>query len=158
MALSPLAVNSALALSTDEVWWILLKIDHPVLAGNPFYLINETKNQTIGGQEYLAYPFNIVLATDDGEQLPKVKLTIDNVDRALVQTIREINDTPTVDIALVLSSQPTVTEIQISGLVLREVTYNAFTITGTLYSDDLLNSRWPADKISLASGYLGLFR
>lgn len=157
MALSSVAVQSAQALQTGEVWLMLLEVDHVDLA-SPFYLVNNTVNITSNSIEYIAYPLEIVLANDDGEGLPKVKLTIDNVDRTLVETIRSIVDTPQINIKLVLASQPDVVELEISDLALREVSYDAFTISGTLYADDILNSRYPADTISLAGGYLGLFR
>ena len=157
MPLSSLAIQSAQSLSTSEVWLLLLEIDHAELA-EPFYLVNNTVSIIHLFQEYIAYPFNIVLATDNGETLPKVKLAIDNVDRALVETIREISDSPSVNIKLVLSNQPDAIELEITDLVLREVEYDAFSISGTLYADDILNSRYPADNITLAAGYNGLFR
>ena len=156
-SLSSTAVSSSLALETGEVWLLLLTIDHADLA-TPFYLVNNTESITSNLIEYIAYPFQIIMSPDDGEHLPKVQLTIDNVDRALVETIRSITDSPTVNIKLVLASQPDTVELEISDLILREVEYDAFTITGTLYADDILNSRYPEGTISLSSGYLGLFR
>lgn len=156
MALSSLAIQSAQALETSEVWLLLMEIDHTDLA-TPFYLVNNRESITHNSTEYIAYPFSVVLSQDDGEHLPKVRLTIDNVDRALVETIRSISDTPTVNIKLVLASQPDTIELEISDLVLREVEYDAFTVSGTLYSDDILNSRFPESNVTQAAGYYGLF-
>ena len=156
-SLSTIATQSALSIGTGEVWLWLLTIDHTDLAA-PFYLVNNTESVTHSTIEYIAYPFQITLAQDDGEHLPKVKLIIDNVDRTLVETIRTINDTPDINLKLVLASQPDTIELEISDLVLREVDYDAYQITGTLYSDDILNSRFPADNITLPAGYNGLFR
>ena len=157
MALSSLAIQSASAQETGEAWLLLMQISHDDLA-TPFYLVNNTESVTHSGTEYLAYPFNVVLSQDDGEHLPKVRLTIDNVDRALVETIRSISDSPIINIKLVLASQPDTIELEISDLILREVEYDAFQISGTLYADDILNSRYPRDNITLAAGYNGLFR
>ena len=157
MALSTVALQSASAQETTEVWLELLEIDHADLA-TPFYLVNNTEAVTHDGQSYIAYPFNVRLSQDDGERLPKINLTIDNVDRTLVETIRTISDSPSVNYKVVLASQPDTIEIEVSDLVLREVEYDAFTITGTLFADDILNSRFPADTISLAGGYWSLFR
>lgn len=157
MSLSSTAMQSAQALETSEVWLLLMEIDHADLA-TPFYLVNNTEAITHDGQSYTAYPFTVVLSQDDGQHLPKVQLTIDNVDRTLIETVRTISDSPSVNIKLVLASQPDTIEIEISDLILREVEYDAFTISGTLYADDILNSRYPRDKISLAAGYNGLFR
>ena len=120
--------------------------------------MNNTESVIHETIEYIAYPFSVILAEDDGEKLPKVRLTIDNVDRALVETIRSISDSPSINIKLVLASQPNTVELEIDGLILREVEYDAFTITGTLYADDLLSSRFPRDTISKAGGYEGLLK
>lgn len=157
MTLSSAAIQSAQDLTTSEVWLLLLEIDHDDLA-TPFYLVNNTESIVHETNTYIAYPFSIVLSTDDGERLPKVQLTIDNVDRTLVNTIRSISDSPTVIVKLVLADTPDYVELEITDLILREVEYDAYTITGTLYADDILNSRHPADTISLSGGYNGLFR
>lgn len=157
MSLDSNAIQSAQSRTTDEAWLLLMEIDHDDL-DDPFYLVNNSESITSNFQEYLAYPFQVVLSPDDGESLPKVQLTIDNVDRALIETIRSISDSPTVTIKLILSGYPDDVQMEISDLVLREVEYDAFTITGTLYADDILNSRYPRDTITLAAGYRGLFR
>lgn len=164
MTLSTRAINSAQSTETDEVWLIFLRIEHSSL-DEPFYLVNNTINifSTLGSPdentlvEYLAYPFNITLPPNDGESFPKVMLEIDNVDRALVETIRTIQEPPTITIYLALSSHTNTSELTITNLTLRDVTYNSMTISGALYADDILNSRYPADNITLAGGYLGLF-
>jgi hypothetical protein len=51
-----------------------------------------------------------------------------------------------------------VVEMQIAGLTKRQVTWDAFTVTGTLLVDDLMSTRYPGEVVSPASGYLGLFR
>ncbi len=157
MTLSANAIQSAQALTTSDVWLLLMDISHDDLVSD-LHLVNNTVAITHNSVEYVAYPFQVVLSNDDGEHLPKVNLTIDNVDRALVETIRSIADSPTIVIKLVLSDAPDDVELEITGLILREVEYDAFSITGTLYADDILNSRYPADRISLAAGYAGLFR
>jgi len=157
LSLSSVAIQSAQALETGEAWLLLLTINHSDL-GSPFYLVNNTEQIVSNSIIYLAYPFQITLSPDDGEHLPKVGLSIDNVDRALVETIRSISESPEVTIQLVLSSQPDTVELEITDLVLREVEYDSFQISATLYADDLLNSRYPTDNTTLAAGYKGLFR
>lgn len=155
--LSNTAILSAQNTETDEVWLVLMEINHENL-DSPIYLVNNTKNIVSNGNEHIAYPFNIVLGEDDGEKLQTVKLTFDNVDRLLVETIRTIDDSPDITISIVLASDPHYEEIKITDLKLRQIEYDAFTISGTLYADDILNQRWPKDQITLAAGYYGLFR
>jgi len=123
----------------------------------PYRLVNNTANVSHMGNEYTAYPFDIVFASDDGQKLPEVKLTIDNVDRSLVEAIRGLQEPPAITLKLVLASQPDTVEITISDLILRAVTYDAYSISGTLYAEDIMNSRFPAESIRLASGYTGLY-
>ena len=156
MALSSTAIQSAQALETPNAWLMLMTIVPAV--GDTMYIVNNTEAITSNGQEYIAYPFAPVLSTDDGEKLPEVSIVIDNVHRDLVEAIRTLLDPPTVTIQLVLSEYPDDVEMTISDLVLRNVTYDQFTIQGKLYTDDLLSSRHPEGSQNLSGGYLGLFR
>jgi len=155
--LSNTAILAAQDVESNEAWLVLLEITHSALP-EPFYLVNNTETITSNGIDYLAYPFGMVLGNDTGEKLPTVSLTIDNVDRSLMSAIRSLVDSPDVVIKVVLSSQPDVVEIAISELKLREVSYDAFAISGTLYADDILNQRWPKDQVTVGAGYYGLFR
>lgn len=168
--LSSAAIVSAQSTETDEVWLVLMEIEHADLA-EPIYIVNNTVDIPDVVQPapdpprtYVAYPFNVILGNDDGEKLPTVKLTFDNVPTGtddgtdLVSVIRGISDSPDITIKIVLSSQPDYVEIEISELKLREVTYDMYTISGILYADDILNQKWPKDNITKAAGYLGLFR
>jgi len=167
VSLTTEAVQSAQSRTTDEAWLWLMTVSHDDLDA-PFYLVNNTEPVTSNYQEYQKYPFEIVLSDDDGESLPKVKLKIDNigdveidgeiVERPIIAAIRSLSDSPEINLKLVMSGYPDDVQYEITDLVLREVDYDAFSITGTLYADDILNSRFPADTISLAGGYLGLFR
>jgi hypothetical protein len=156
-AFSAVAVRSALAQDSREAWLLLLEIRHPTLS-TPIYVVNNNENIISNGVTYQAYPFEIELAIDDSEHLPEVHLTFDNVERLLVEAIRAIDQPPDITLRLVLSTQPNVVEMQIAGLTMRQVTWDAFTVTGTLLVDDLMSTRYPGEVVSPASGYLGLFR
>jgi hypothetical protein len=155
--LSPRAIKSAQALESDDPWLVLLEIAHPTWA-TPFRMVDNTVDVVSNGDTYIAWPFDLVMGDDDGEHLPEIKLTIDNVDRALVEIIRTTVNPPVMAIQIVLASQIDTVEVLIRDLTLREVEYDAQTITWTLYAESLADQRYPADTISLSSGYLGLFR
>lgn len=167
---SAVAIQSALAVETDEIWLFLMHIVHPDLPDGEQYLVNDMTDLTIENYlvnpddetgitvDFHAYPFMVTLSSDTGETLPQVKLEIDNVDQLLVEMIRTVSSSPSVEIRLVLKSQPNITEFAITDLVLREVTYDAYKISGTLYADDILNSRYPAHSITVAGGYPGMFK
>lgn len=155
--LSPLAIQSALSQESDQAWLFLLEIRHSSLK-NPFRWVNDTDKIVSNGKTYLPYAFEVQLSVEDEEHLPEVELTIDNVDRALMEVIRTSDVAPEFTIRLVLHSTPDVVEVEVVGLSLLEVSYDAYRLYGTLYADDLLNTRYPADIVSIAAGYQGLFR
>lgn len=155
--LSPLAIQSALAQETDEAWLFLLEVKHPDLA-TPYRWVNNTENIVSKGETFEPFPFSLSLSMDEESHLPEVALSIDNVERALVAVSRSSVIAPEFTIRLILASQPDIYEVEIFGLTLLEVSYDAYSFTGTLYADDLLNTRYPADVVSIAGGYQGLFR
>ena len=157
MSLSPLAKAAAQAPESDEVFLVLIEISHPNWA-TPFYMVDNTVEIVSKGKTYIPWPFELVLGDDNGETLPEVSLIIDNVDPALVEIIRTTQDPPSMSISVVLASAPDVLEVFISGLTLRNVEFDAMKITWTLYAESLADQRFPADTISLSSGYNGLFR
>lgn len=150
------AVGDSFATETGNVWLILLEVNHTSL-GTPHYLVNDTLEIESGGITYTPYPFEIILSDDDGERLPEVSLTIDNVHRDLVEIVRTMLEPPEITVKLVLSSDPDTVELTLSNLVLRNVDWDAYTLKGILYSDDILNQRYPEGTMSLSAGYLGLF-
>jgi len=157
MRLTPAQTKAAQAAETDEVFIILVEIHHPNFP-TPFYMTENTETIVHGGNDYVSWPFKLILSYDDGEKLPEVFLTIANVDLELVRIIRETVEPPTMVIKMVTASEPDAVSLHLSGLTLRDVDYDAQLITWVLHADSLADSRYPADTISLASGYLGLFR
>jgi len=157
MSLSPLAKAAAQAPETDQVFLILVEIAHPTW-GTPFYMVDNTVDIVSKGKTYTAWPFELTLGADTGDTLPEINLIIGNVDRSLVEIIRATVEPPTMAVSLVLAAAPDVADVYISGLTLRDVDYDALKITWTLYAESLADQRFPAETISLSSGYNGLFR
>lgn len=155
--LSPLAISSALAQQTGSAWLFLVEIMHPDIPESIKW-VNNTEPIISNGQEYEPYPFTLELAIDDEANLPEVRMLLDNVERALIALSRASEIAPEFIIRLVLSDTPDVVEIEVVGLTLLDISYDAFQMTGTLYADDLLNTRYPKDVVSIAAGYQGLFR
>lgn len=138
------ALQSLFSQDTAEVWLVLLDIDHSTLP-TPIRVVNDTKNITSNGNVYTAFPFDISIPADIGERLANVKLTISNVTRTLIQTLRTIEDSPTVDMNLVLASDPDNIQAGPFEMRLHDVTYDTLSITGTLGFEDILNEPFPAD-------------
>ena len=76
LELSQASIIEKNKIATSGVWLLALEAQIP---GNPLYLVNNTENLTLGGQEYTAFPFSLEDITEDSKELPNVKLTVSNV-------------------------------------------------------------------------------
>lgn len=72
--------------NAPEAPLILLEIDHQDLP-TPVRVVNDTQDLTSNGNLYVGFPFRCVLPDDFENQLPKARLSIDNVGRDLMYWI-----------------------------------------------------------------------
>lgn len=135
---STLFKTMANAQETKEVLLALITITHDSIVGGPLRLVQDLQDLTSNGNVYTAFPFQVTLPNDSDEGVLQVKLVIDNVDRQIAQAIRTMppSSPPTVQIDLVIASQPDVVEMSIVGLTLRNVSGDAFQIEGDLRIDE----------------------
>ncbi len=149
--LSAPATAALVAEETDEVFLDLIIIEHEELA-TPIRVVRNVEDVEIDGETYAGLPFEIELP-DEGERPGDLMLTIDNVDRRIVNTIRSIQSPPTVTYRLVLASQPEVIEYEAAGLTLRDCTYDVAQVRGYMryeplvtesVADTITPSRFPA--------------
>ncbi|CAB5220427.1 Domain of unknown function DUF1833 [uncultured Caudovirales phage] len=136
-SLSSRALSSAFAAQTDEVWLVLLTITHATLS-TPLRFVNDYQSLTSRGNVYLAFPFEVEFPEQDPDSAGEARLTIDNIDRQIVNTIRAISSPPEVKLEIILASQPDTVEAEFSGLVLRNVAYDALKVSGTLRFEDIM--------------------
>lgn len=153
-ALSPLALESAFAAQTEEVWLILLTIQHATLA-NPLRFVNDYQSLVSRGNVFLAFPFEVEFPEQDPDSPGEARLTIDNVDRQIVNTIRAISSPPDITLEVVLASQPDTVEAEFSGLILRNVTYDALKVSGVMRFEDIMTE--PVSLQMTPSRFAGLF-
>lgn len=111
---------------------------------------------TSNGQRYLFLPFNIVLPQDDKTGAVTAKLTIDNVNRQIVQYARETKSAINVDIQVILSNDLDAVELEFKDFKLINVSYDAFTVSGDLSVDYLGLEPFPCGRFT-PSGFPGLF-
>ena len=146
---------------TSEIFLLLLTIQH-VDIGTPdtLYFVNNYENidSTASGslETYTAYPFAIDLPSDFEDQLPEVKLMIDNVDRSIVETIRTLSSPPTISLSVVLADSPDTVEAGPFEMTLRGTEWNYLTVTGSLQPEDILNEPYPGDAYT-PQNFPGLF-
>lgn len=122
---------------------VLIEIDHADLAV-PIRVVNNKENITSNGDEYVGYPFEIILPDSNEDSPPKAKLRIDNVSREIGQAIRTISGTPEVTIIVVRQETPDIVEMEFYGLRLNKVSYDALTVEGELEFEDLTREPFPA--------------
>lgn len=157
--LSPAMLAAMHAPETAEAVLVRISIHHPLIVGGPLRLVSNLENLVANGNTYTAFPFQITLPDDDeAGAVPRLKLVIDNVDRQIVTTIRQLppSPPPTVDLDICLASQPDVAEVTYTGLALRTVPYDVYTVEGDLVLDE--DDREPYPQYAMTPAlFPGLF-
>lgn len=151
---------------TGEVYVLLLTLNHNDLATSirvstdnkdTFVVDSETVRGTISnGNNFVYLPMEITLPDDSDESITQAKISIDNINRDILLSIRTLDSPPTVSIQIVLASSPNTYEAQFNDFVLRDVTADALVISGTLSLSNFLNEPFPGGTM-LPSNFSGLF-
>ena len=141
-ALSTFALKQAFATTSDQAWLVLCTIRHDPTA-TLLRVVNNTVDIVSRGNTFTAYPFKLMLPTETGEGIGSARIEIDNVDLSLVNMLRGAVEAPLVTIEVILSSYPDTVELSVPNLRLRQVTWDANSIQGTLLNEDLLSAGWP---------------
>ena len=134
---------------TSEAFIVLIKIDHSSLS-SPIRVSSDGVNTSSNGETFIAFPFELELPISDPDQPPRARITIDNVDRSIVTAIRSISTEATVDIDIVLASDPNTLEISYSGFKLTNVDYDALVVSGDLGFEDFFSEPYPSRVFSPA--------
>lgn len=153
-SLTAAAVRAVLAQETDAVFLELLTISHPDIA--TVRVVNNTLPITSRGNVYDGFPFSLRLPQDVAERLGTVQLTVNNVDRRLVEAIRSVPAPLTVSIEVVTAATPDLVEVGPFDCELFDVTGTMTTISGTLGFEPVLNRVFPAGKFD-PQRFPGLF-
>lgn len=87
------------------------------------------------GNEYVFYPVEVAWPTTDEESPPATTLTVANIGRELISTIRTLETSPTIGMALVLASDPDTIESEFNGFLFTDISIDAYTVKGSLTID-----------------------
>lgn len=147
--------SAVFASETAEVFILLLTISHPNLA-TPIRVSSDSVDTPSRGNTFVAYPFEMTLPTDGSGGPPRCQLSIDNIDRMIIQNIRSIGSSPSVDIEIVLASALDTVEASFPAFNLREVRYDALVVEGEITLESFLGEPYPAALFSPAD-FPGLF-
>ena len=128
-SVSTAALQGALAQQTDEIYLVLVEINHPSLM-TPLRFVNNSDGDdvTSNGDVYTAYPFEMKMPDDQEGKEPTAEIRIDNVDRELMDEVRSITGELTMEISVVLQSTPDTIEWGPLDFEVRGVTYDASNI------------------------------
>lgn len=126
---------------------VLLQIDHASLVA-PIRIVSNKVNIMSNSEEYIGFPFEIVLPDSKDSAPPTSKIRIDNVSREIGQAIRQISTPPLVTISVVRQETPDVIEAQFSGMYLTNVSYDALSVDADLQFEDLTREAFPAYTFS----------
>ena len=96
------------------------------------YLVNNNESITHNSQEYSPYNFNFTLPDEDESQALNTQITISNIDRRLTIALRSVRNPLNVRVRIIEASSPDTVEVGPFIFVMRDVSYNNRTITGSL--------------------------
>lgn len=158
--LSPAAVASLTTENTDEVWLVLMTIEHdsldaPILIANNNEDVVSTAGPGPGADTFIGLPFDIELPGEDADDPGVATISVPNIDREIVGAVRSITTAASVTLTVVLASQPDVIEVQYEGMELREVNWDAATVRGKLRFESIVTE--PCTLTITPERFPGLF-
>lgn len=140
---------------TSEVFLILITIDHADLA-QPIRVTSDSVDTVSRGNTFVAFPFELDLPTDTFDAPPRARLTIDNIDRQIVQAVRDISSPAEVLMEIILASAPDNVEVSFPDFKLSNVNYDALTVSGDLIVEDFSAEPYPA-RVFGPADFPGIF-
>lgn len=142
--------TSAFAQETDEVWLVLITIDHDDLS-QAIRVVNNTEDVTSRGDTYTAFPFDITLPDAREDAPPRARLVIDNVSREIAEAVRSISSAASVTLEVIRAADPDVVERSWPFFKLRNVKWDVGKVSGDLTLEDFTSEPYPAGIFSPAS-------
>ncbi len=153
--MDPRNTREAQLTSSEVAWLYLLTIK---TKGNPdLCLVNNNEQVISNGITYEPFPFSLNLPSDNGESQPKVTLTISNISDEIIKAIRAQATAPELKVQLVTSAFPDIVEKELDFLQLKNVNYDAMSVTAELQVTNILSLGFPAEKYDPIH-YPALFR
>ncbi|MGD9850101.1 MAG: DUF1833 family protein [Nitrospirales bacterium] len=139
--ITPAVLTSMLAQESAEGYVITLDLDHPTMT-DPIRVCSHQTDFRSQGQTYLACPFQIDGPADSQDAPPQVPLSVQNVDRRIVQGVRSIppgEGEMSVRMGVVTTRFPDVEEYGPFHFVMKTVRYTREVVTGELSFENILS-------------------
>jgi len=145
--------ESVYSSETNEAFLILIDITYD---STHIRLTSDNVDTVSNGNTFTAFPFTISLPSDPDESITRGSITIDNVDRSIVQAIRSATTNPDITIQIVLASDPDTVEAEFTGFKLTNVRYDALKVTGDISIESFVHEPFPGNRF-LPSTFPALF-
>jgi hypothetical protein len=140
---------------TAEAFLILLTLDHESLE-TPIRVSNDAVDTESRGATFVAFPFQLSLPDDSEGRSPRARLIIDNIDRQIVQAVRNLSSAPTVLMEIVRAADADTVEARFADFRLTNVSYDSQVVQGDLTIEDFTTEPFPANVFS-PNAFPGLF-
>lgn len=140
-AISAPILTSMMAQESPDGYVILLTFTHPTLM-DPIRVASSQLDFRSNNETYLACPFQVDAPADSAEAPPQVQLSIQNVDRRIVQAVRSIPPGAgemAVTMAVVTERFPDTVEFGPFHFTMKSATYNRLVVTGELSFENILS-------------------
>jgi len=128
---------------TAEIFTVLLTIAHPDL-DTPIRVCDGGADVTSRGDHFIAYPFALALPEDEDGRAPRARLSIDNVERQIVQAVRSLTSSPFVTIEIIRRAAPDVVEARFEDFRFTDISYDSQAVEGDLTVEDFTAEPYPA--------------
>ena len=155
MAVTNAFREAAYSQETDDVFLVLLKIDHDDI-DPAIRVVNNNESITSNGETFVAFPFELTLPDSRGDGTPTARLVIDNVSREIAESLRSITSAPQITIEVVRAAAPNTVEITFAPFTLRNVRWDMRKVSGDLMMEEIAIEPFPIGQFAPAQ-FQGLF-
>jgi hypothetical protein len=147
--------SAAFGSQTDEVYIILLTLDHESLE-IPIRATSDGVITISNGNSFYPYPFKLILPDDTERPFSRGTLSIDNISQTIIEALRSVSSAIIVTMQVVLASDPDTVEVEFPEFELADISYDAQVISGTLSIESFTEEPFPGDSF-IPSYFPGLF-
>lgn len=163
--LTPAAWTAITSQETNEVVVVLLELTHATLA-TPIRVSSDNAELLAAAQvygttsnsvEFVFFPFQFTMPDQNEDSPPRASLVIDNIDRSIVQAVRDATGDPiNVSVKIVLASDPDTLIVGEISFALKNVRYDSTSVSGDLSFAPVLDEPCPEGMFG-PSDFPGLF-
>jgi hypothetical protein len=145
--LSPEATAAVTAPETEQVFLNLITIE--VEDGAILRFVDNNQNITSRGNEFIAAGFTLILPEQTDNAPRPCRLSIDNTDTVIFQTIKQaVNKKVSVTVCVIMAKTPDVYERGPLKYILRNVRATKETVDGEVYDAYLIDRKYPEGTYS----------